>query len=175
VAPAVAIALVVVIVDHVGPLAEKRATFQRPEVQTARFVFGKAVEPGSVVITTEDIGRPAENIEYYSGVAHALYLTDVTRWRARLPEMAKDMILQGMRPYLLLPTSYPGLEALLDSFKEIPQLELEKVLDIPPERAMEYFVAAPFHRGVRLELVRISAPEWEEFLKDLRERLSKGS
>ena len=171
-APAVAIALVVLLVNRVGPQAEKRATFQHPEVQTARFVFGKAVEPGSVIITTEDIGRPAENIEYYSGVSHALYLTDVTRWRTRLPDLALTMIFADMRPYLLVNTSLPGLGALLESLKGFT---VEKVLDIPPERAIEYFVAAPFHRGVRLELLRISAPEWERIWNQARPKTSNGS
>ena len=174
-APAVAIALVVVLVTNVGPQAERRATFQLPEVRTARAVFGKAVEPGAVVITTEDIGRPAENIEYYSGVAHALYLTDVTRWRARLPAMATDLIFGDMRPYLLLPTSFAGREALLDSFKAVKEIQVEKVLDIPPERAIEYFVAAPFHRGVRLELFRISAPLWEKLWNEIRGKTPTGS
>src|SRR5207302_974651 len=49
-----------------------RGSFQRTEMLRARTAFARVVEPGAVVITTEDIGRPAENIEYYSGVARAL-------------------------------------------------------------------------------------------------------
>ena len=44
-------------------------------------------------------------------------------------------------------------------------LEVEAVADIPAPRDMSYFVAAPFHRGVRMELYRISYPEVEEGLR----------
>ena len=43
----------------------------------------RSSSPNAVVITTEDVGRPAENIEYYSGVADALYMTDLERWQLR--------------------------------------------------------------------------------------------
>jgi hypothetical protein len=160
VAPAVAVALGVFLVQRIVPQLGHRATFQRPEVVAARRAFGKVVEPGAVVITTEDIGRPLENIEYYSG-AHALYLTDLARWHTTVREVASSLIAHHMRPYLLL-TPNAGHAAIVEQART--RLTVEPVLDIPPERAIEYFVAAPFHRGVRLELDRISWPDFERYV-----------
>ena len=59
----------------------RRAPFQRAQMLEARANMQRLLEPNSVVITTEEVGRPAENIEYYSGVANALYITDLERWQ----------------------------------------------------------------------------------------------
>src|SRR5439155_7449409 len=79
VAPVLALALVVLACWRLSPLLETSARFQGPEMARARAIFGRNVEPGAVVITTEDVGRPVENIEYYSGVAPALSQTDIAR------------------------------------------------------------------------------------------------
>lgn len=160
VAPAVAVSLGVFLVARIVPQLGHRATFQRPEVVAARYAFGKVVEPGAVVITTEDVGRPLENIEYYSG-AHALYLTDITRWHTPIHDVAARLITHHMRPYLLLPPT--GRAAIVQQLQRA-HLTVEPVLDIPPERAIEYFVAAPFHRGVPLELDRVSWPQLEPYV-----------
>src|SRR5439155_14688201 len=36
---------------------------------------------------------------------------------------------------------------------------VERVADIPPAQAMDYFVAPPFHHGVRMELYRLTPRE----------------
>jgi hypothetical protein len=131
-----------------------RASFQRPEMHRARATFARAVEPGAVVITTEDIGRPAENIDYYSGVARALYLTDLRRWHITLPQAINLFLYAKMTPYLLLPKDQPGRGELLAPVKR--WFEIEVVADIPAEQAMDYFVAAAFHRGLPLELLRVA-------------------
>jgi hypothetical protein len=48
-------------------------------------------------------------------------------------------------------------------------LTVDLVADIPPERAMANFVAAPFHHGVRMDLYRISWPVVEEGIRRKRE------
>jgi hypothetical protein len=135
---------------------QSRATFQRDEMLRSRATFAHAVERGAVVITTEDVGRPAENIDYYSGVADAFYLTDLERWRLPLPR-AVDLLLRArMPPYLLLPSSQMGLEETLAQLRK--RYEVERVAVIPPKQAMDYFVAAPFHRGIEMELYRVRRP-----------------
>src|SRR5262249_8567217 len=164
-APALMLALVVVRVQQVQAESGRRAPFQRDEMLDARANIQKLLPPGSVVITTEDVGRPAEDIESYSGVAHAMYLTDLARWRLALPTTAASLILDRQRPYLYIPAKEPGKDEMLASLRKVFQVDL--VAAIPPQRAMAHFVAAPFHRGVAMELYAISAP-WAEKL--LRER-----
>lgn len=151
--PALGAALVVLAVARVVPTLDRWATFQGPAMRLARMTFARAVERNSVVITTEDVGRPAENIDYYSGVAHALYLTDLARWRLSVPIAAVQLTLGGWKTYLLIPTSQPGRAAMLQSLDPVFQVEL--VADIPAQQAIQYFVAAPFHRGIRMELHRL--------------------
>ena len=45
--------------------------------------------------------------------------------------------------------------------------KVEKIADIPPNRNMEYFVAAPFHRGLPLVLYRISHPVGEDAIRTI--------
>src|SRR5262249_31113323 len=71
-APVLMPALVWCKVSQVQADAGRRAPFQRAQMLEARANMEKLLEPGSVVITTEDVGRPAENIEFYSGVAQAI-------------------------------------------------------------------------------------------------------
>ena len=63
------------------------------------------------------------------------------------------------RPYLLLAADDPERTRILGDLKG---LKVETVADIPPPRAMEYFVAAPFHRGLHMKLDRISFPLLEQ-------------
>jgi 4-amino-4-deoxy-L-arabinose transferase-like glycosyltransferase len=135
---------------------QSRATFQREAMLRSRATFARAVERGAVVITTEDVGRPAENIDYYSGVANALYLTDLRRWRMSVPNAAGYLLGAGMAPYLLIPSSQVGGEEMVRQLGEV--FDVERVASIPAARAIDYFVAAPFHRGLQMELYRIRRP-----------------
>ena len=129
-----------------------RASFQRPEMTYARENLRRLVPPRAVVITTEDVGRPAENIEYYAGI-HALYLTDLTRWRLSVHDAAALLLRSGMPPYLFIPFTQPDREQML---AQLAEFQVEQVADIPAPRAIDYFVKAPFHRGVRMLLYRIA-------------------
>ncbi len=134
---------------------QRRATFQRPQMERARATLAEAVRPGALVITTEDVGRPAENIDYYSGGARAVYLTDLARWRIGPTELAYRASRVGMTTHLLLPVDQPDRDQL---FASLRAYRVTLVADIPPERAIDYFVAAAFHRGVHLQLHRVDVP-----------------
>jgi hypothetical protein len=152
-APALALALVGLAAWRAA-ISTDRARFQRPEMVRARTAFAAVVAPKAVVITTEEVGRPAENIDYYSGAAHALYLTDLERWRMPVPHAAAALARAGWTPYLFIPFTQPDRAAMLGDLQKT--FEPELVIDVPPARAIEYFVAASFlPRGVRMELYRL--------------------
>jgi hypothetical protein len=151
--PLVALTLVGLVAYRSQASLSSRGAFQRPQMLRARATFARAVQPHAAVITTEDVGRPAENIDYYSGVAYALYLTDLERWRLA-PSDAADLLLDaGMVPYLFIPPALPGHAELL---RGLASHKLELVAKVPAGQAMDYFVAAPFHTGVPMELWRIT-------------------
>jgi hypothetical protein len=153
-APLLALALVELAGTRTNAAFQSRAAFQRPQMLRAREAFARLVERGSVVITTEEVGRPAENIDYYSGVARALYLTDIDRWRLPIAEAVRLFLRAGMPPYLFLPADDRRLRALVAELEPVYGVEL--VADVPPQQAMDHFVAAAFHRGVRMHLYRIT-------------------
>ena len=72
----------------------------------------------------------------------------------------------GMTPYLLLPVGDPRREEILTNLRRVYGVEL--VADIPPEQAIDWFVAASFHRGVHMQLHRIHVPA--AFLQPTRRR-----
>jgi hypothetical protein len=152
-APGLALALVVLAAWRTSQAGDQRASFQGPQMRRARATFGRAVERGAVVITTEDVGRPGENIDYYVPGVHALYLTDLARWRLGLSRAAELLIAGGLKPYLFIPASQFGGEQMLAELRE--HFSVELAADVPPPQAIEYFVAAAFHRGVRMLLYRV--------------------
>src|SRR5262249_2395018 len=146
----------------------------RPQMEEARANMRKVLEPNSVVITAEEVGRPAENISYYSGIADSFYLTDLQRWHIKLRAAATTLLVAGgKRPYLYVPTNYPNKDAMLDELRSV--FTVERVADIAPPDAMAHFVAAPFHRGVRMELYRLSMPAIEEALRKSRSAPSQSN
>ena len=153
-APVLALALIGFASQRAAAGLKSRATFQRTEMLRAKATFAKAVEPGAVVITLEDIGRPAENIEYYSGVAHAFYLTDLKRWRMTIGQAAELLLAAGLKPYVLMPTGDAARPVMVNGLRK--RFAVDLVTEVPPERAIDYFVAAAFHRGLALSLYRIS-------------------
>jgi hypothetical protein len=153
-APVLALALVTVSCVRTAQSLDARATFQRPAMVRARATFAQAVEPEAVVITTEDVGRPGENIDYYSRVAHALYLTDLERWHLTIGEAAELLARDGIHPYLLIPSIQPGHDRILHDLQRPFTVEL--AADIPASKAIDYFVAARFYpQGIHMELYRL--------------------
>jgi hypothetical protein len=157
------LALVGVKVSRVEAESGRRAPFQRAQMLQARANMSRYLEPNSVVITSEETGRPAENIEFYSDRADALYITDLMRWRLKLPQAAGALLVKGMRPYLYIAANQRGKDRMLG---DLSAFQVDKVADIPADQSMAHFVAAPFHRGLRMELYRISNPSIEQFIRE---------
>jgi hypothetical protein len=131
----------------------------------------RTLEPKSVVITSEDIGRPAENIEHYGGFP-TLYVTDLERWHIRPSDASLAFITAGVRPYLLVPKPNPQEPTLGAAERARVLADLtakgfvaDRILQIPASRNMEYFVASPRGNRDDSELFRISHPKWEELLR----------
>lgn len=162
-APVLMIALVLLKVERVRADEGRRAPFQKPQMQRARANMERLLERNAVVITSESVGRPAENIEWYGGRGWALYLTDLERWRLTPDKVAGYLILNGFRPYLFLRPNEPDKDEMIAALRK--EAVVEKVAEIPADQAMSHFVAAPFHRGVRMELWRISIPSLEEAMR----------
>ncbi len=152
-APVLALVLVGLGVQRATAASQSRAAFQKAQMLRAQATFARVVEPRAVVITTEDVGRPAENIDYYSGVAHALYLTDLERWRLSVTDAARLLAQAGWVPYLFVPPTQPGLTQMLQDLRS--EFTVDQVASVSARDAMWYFVAAPFHRGVAMEMYRI--------------------
>jgi hypothetical protein len=173
VAPVLALALALVLAGYGTVRANAtrlmRAPFQQPQATLARETLQRTLERRSVVITSEAIGRPAENIEYYGGFP-AFYLTDLERWRIKPSQAALAFISAGVRPYLLIDAPLGSDEALERGriFADLTEngFVATRQLEIPIGKKMQYFVAAPRPRNVPTELYRISHPKWEEYLRD---------
>lgn len=128
--------------------------FQYREMVRARATMGAILQPHAVVITTESVGRPAENIDYYARDAYALYLTDLMRWGLTVGLASELLARGGLAPYLLIPYTQPDREKMLADLRE--RFDVQLVVDIAPDRAMDYFVAASFYpNGVRMMLYRL--------------------
>jgi 4-amino-4-deoxy-L-arabinose transferase-like glycosyltransferase len=168
-APTLAIVLAGFGVVRADATRAMRAPFQRPQATIARETLQRTLERRSVVITSEDIGRPAENIEYYGGFP-AFYLTDLDRWKIKPSQAALAFISAGVRPYLLIdrPLNSREAEERRRIFADLTEhgFTADRLLEIPPGKKMQYFVAAPMPREVSTELFRVSHPKWEEYLHD---------
>jgi hypothetical protein len=129
-----------------------RASFQQPQVAQARATIEAALAERPVVITSDEIGRPAENINYYTG-ASAVYLSELLRWGVAPGYFLDRLLKDGFSVYLLLPPADARL--WLESPYVHPWFAAEPIASIPPVRNREYFVASPHHDGVPLLLLRI--------------------
>jgi hypothetical protein len=131
----------------------RRASFQATQVDTARRTIESLIEPGAVVITTTEVGRPAENIDHYTH-AHALYLQDLERWRLPVWQAAGKLLGRSHGVYLLMPTSSPrGRNAL----RELGHLEVTRVAHVEAADAPGYFVASRFGT-YPLDIYRVALP-----------------
>lgn len=152
--PLLALALTAVTVAMAWPGLAFRAPFQGEEARRARATVDERLDPGAVVISTEDIGRPAENLEHYTD-AHALYLTDLARWRLPVARAARLLLAKRLTPYLLLPDGPELQHILLD---ELRDFTATLVADVPPEHARDWFVVSHQHHGIPLKVYRIGLP-----------------
>lgn len=130
----------------------KYASFQRSQVARARATIEAATDFPAVVLTTTSIGRPAENLNYYTKV-EAVYLEELVRWQAQ-PRYAVAAILKaGFAVYLLLPPDQA--KQWLANSNISSWYSAETVRTIAPAEAVDYFVASPYHHGIPLVLVRL--------------------
>ena len=158
-APALGLALFALAMKTDYGSMGRNAGVQEPEILRAKATVEAKVPPDAVIITTEDVGRPQENLEIYAD-RRAIYTTDLQRWQQMRPvEAAFRLLRNGQRVFLLLPTNQPETQGVLDDLPSENVLVVELLETIPPERAKDWFVAAPFHRGVELGL-------WEVREKD---------
>jgi len=111
-----------------------RDPYQRPQMQRAKSVIEETVPPGSIVITTPALGRPAENISHYTDV-RAVYSTELLMMPIAPSHPATYHLLRGRRVFYLLP---PGQGAVLESLG--PHLETDVVRRIPPTEALDWFL-----------------------------------
>jgi len=160
--PAVALValLIATALARAAPGWHRRASFQAAEVERARHTIESIIGPGAIVLTTDDIGRPAENIDYYTH-AHALYLEDLERWRLKIRRACVTFLAARHDVYLLLPSlSQSGRDAI----EQLPPLEVTHVVHVEARDAPSYFVASRF--GTQpLDIYRVSIPA--EVLKAL--------
>jgi hypothetical protein len=68
-------------------------------------------------------------------------------------EAARLLSRAGWAPYLFVPPTQPGLTQMLQDLRT--EFTVDQVASVTARDAMWYFVAAPFHRGVAMEMYRI--------------------
>ncbi len=98
-APAVAFALLGIVL--VNRSAGRRDPFQYPQVARAREVVSAKMPPGSLVVTTTSLGRPAENLRHYSDL-EAFYAEELSLLRVNGDKAMVQFALQGRRTFYLL-------------------------------------------------------------------------
>jgi len=98
-APALSFAMIALI-TVLGP-AGPREPFQKERITRARETLGALVPPGSLVITSESLGRPAENIAHYVG-AHAFYPGELPLVFADRGAVVARYLIAGRRAFFLL-------------------------------------------------------------------------
>jgi hypothetical protein len=152
-AVALAMLLITAAVARSMPGWHRRASFQAAEVEQARRTIESIIEPGAIVITTTDVGRPAENIDYYTH-AYALYLEDLERWQWNIARACGKFLADGRELYLLLPApSARGRIAL----EQLEWFELEHIRHVDAQDTPQYFVASRFGT-VPLDIYRVRLP-----------------
>lgn len=149
---AVGIALSIVVGVRAADGLSVRSSFQAPEVAEAQESFATSVGDDAVVITSAKIGRPAENINFYTD-ASAAYLEELLRWRLRPRRFLDLMTEAGLDAYLLLPPE--EARRWTHSAFLFPWYEPVLVAEIPADRARAWFVASAGHAGLPLWLVRM--------------------
>lgn len=127
----------------------------KSDVERARRTIEAVIEPGAIVITTMDVGRPAENIDHYTN-GYAVYMTDLERWGFTVALASARFMVTGHAVYLLLPSTSPqGEEALADL--RASGHDVRHLVHVEPADALRYFVASRFGAPA-LDLYRVTLP-----------------
>lgn len=136
----------------------------RSDVERARRAIEAVVEPGAVVITTTEVGRPAENIDYYTH-AYAVYLQDLERWGWHPGLACLAFLANGRNVYFLLPTPSSKGQAVVDELRKY--FEVEHIVQVQRNKAATYFVASRFgSTDLVLYRVRLTAAFRERLGRD---------
>ncbi len=140
-----ALLFVVAVVRVVPSLGRPPVVFQgsrgETDVARARANIERLVDADGVVITTTDVGRPAENIDYYTH-AHAVYVQDLDRWGVPIRVASLAFLGRGKSVYLLFPSASPPLAEALYGLRR--GFEVERLVRIAATDTPAYFVASRF-------------------------------
>lgn len=129
-----------------------RASFGAEQVALAQANFEALVEDRALVLTSYRYGRPAENINYYTG-ADAVYLEELLRYSMGHLSTVGMAELFEKPVYLLVDAAEAG-RWVNNPFTK-GKLAFELIRRIPAEESRAFFVASPRHRGIPLVLVRV--------------------
>jgi len=99
-APALVLAAIGIVRAAVG--SADRDPFQRPQIERARAAIEALLPPGALLLTTPALGRPAENITYYTH-ATAYYWGELPLLGSTIESVAARARDAGRRTFLLAP------------------------------------------------------------------------
>jgi hypothetical protein len=99
----------------------RRDPFQEPQVERARDAVESVVPPGALVLVGEGLGRPAENIAYYTH-ADAHYVRELALLSTTAADAATRYARSGRRAFLLV-ASGDGSAAALEREGRLTLLE----------------------------------------------------
>jgi len=150
-----ALLFVVAVARVIPALGRPPVVFQgsrgEADVARARQNVESVVDAEGVVIRTTDVGRPAENIDYYTH-AYAVYLQDLERWGVSIGVASLAFLQNGRSVYLLFPSESPLLAQAMHKLRT--GFEIERLIRIPAGEAPAYFVASRFGTMV-MDLYRV--------------------
>ena len=136
---AVPLLLMAVACWEVAGSEKVRDPYQQEQIARAREVIAEVIPPGSVLVTTPALGRPAENITHYTDV-RAVYSSELQMLAAQpnhLPIFHKS---QGRRVFFLFPPFHRSYLDSLPSYLEtrvVKRIRADETLDwlLNPSRA----------------------------------------
>lgn len=132
---AFAAAALLIVLGPQGP----REPFQKEQITRARQALGALVPPGSLLITSESMGRPAENIAHYVGV-NAFYVGELPLLFADRGAVVARYLIAGRRVFFLLRNEDRDTlreTRRLDPTRAVARARGEELYDwfVDPERA----------------------------------------
>ena len=129
-----------------------QASFGAEQVAVAQANFEELVEDEALVLTSYRYGRPAENINYYTG-ADAIYLEELLRYSMGHLSTVGMAELFEKPVYLLVDAAEAG-RWVNNPFTK-GKLAFDLIRRIPADESRAFFVASPRHRGIPLVLVLV--------------------
>jgi hypothetical protein len=150
-----ALALAAVGTSRLATGSATRDPFQRPQIARSRAAIETLVPAAAVVLTTPALGRPAENIAYYTH-AEAEYVGDLGALGSTVDLAVRRAQEAGRRTFLLLPAFEPPPivdPALRARVREVARARGDALRDwfADPGRAdagAALFEIEPAYRGV---------------------------